>query len=89
VLERNYAKEPLTRNEVAAIVAAVGEVAPLINTRHKVAKERGWKTKPPAASTFVKAVLEEPNLIRRPVLVAGKRVVIGKDLDAVRALLDG
>jgi arsenate reductase-like glutaredoxin family protein len=89
VEERNFAKEPLSRKELTAIVAAVGEVAALVNTRHKVAKERGWKDKAPAKTTFIKAVLEEPNLIRRPVLVRGKRAVVGKDEDAVRELLGG
>ena len=86
VEERNYAKEPLTRAEIAHIVDTVG-VAEVLNTRHAVAKERGWKEKAPAKTTFVKAALEEPNLLRRPVLIRGRNAVVGFDEDAIRKLL--
>ena len=85
--ERNYAKEPLTRKELAAIIEAVGDVASLLNTRHKTAKENGWKDKAPAKTTFIKAAMEEPNLLRRPIIVRGKKAVVGKDEDALRKLL--
>ena len=63
------------------------EVADVLNTRHEVAKENGWKEKPPAKSAFIKAVLEDNNLIRRPIFVDGDRVVIGWDEKAIRKLL--
>ena len=86
VEDRNYAKVPLTRAEVTRIVDTVG-VADVLNTRHKVAKENGWKEKAPAKTTFVKAALEEPNLLRRPVLIRGRKSVVGFDEDSIRKLL--
>lgn len=77
--ERNYAKEPLTAAEIEAIVTAAGGVAPVLNTRHEVAKARGWATKPPSAKEFVAAAVGEPNLLRRPIVVKDGRVVVGKD----------
>jgi arsenate reductase len=85
--ERNYAKEPLTRKELEAIVTAAGSVAAVLNTRHKVAKENGWKDEPPGKAAFVRAALEEPNLLRRPIVVKGGKAVVGRDLDGIRALL--
>ena len=87
VEERNYAKEALTRAEIARIVDVAGGVAAVLNTRHKLAKEKGWKEKAPATSTFVRAALEEPNLLRRPVLVRGRKAVVGFDEEAIRKLL--
>lgn len=87
VEERNYAKEPLTRAEITRIVDVAGGVAEVLNTRHKIAKEKGWKEQAPAKSTFVKAALEEPNLLRRPVLLRGRKAVVGFDEDAIRKLL--
>ena len=87
VEERNYAKEPLTRAEITRIVDAAGGVAEVLNTRHKVAKEEGWKEKAPAKTTFVRAALEEPNLLRRPVLIRGRKAVVGFDEEAIRELL--
>lgn len=69
------------------LVEVAGGVAAVLNTRHAIAKERGWKDAPPDADTFVAAVLNEPNLLRRPILVRGSKVVVGKDDAAIRALL--
>ena len=84
--QRNYAKEALTRKEGQTILAAVS-VADVLNTRHETAKENGWKEKAPSKTAFTAAVLEEPNLLRRPIVVRGKKAVVGKDLDAIRKLL--
>ena len=59
----------------------------MLNTRHAVAKAHGWKDKPPARATFVSAVLEDPNLLRRPILVDGATVIVGKDEAALKKAL--
>ena len=59
----------------------------MLNTRHAVAKANGWKDKPPARATFVSAVLEDPNLLRRPILVDGTKVIVGKDEAALKKQL--
>ena len=41
----------------------------------------------PSKTAFAKAILEENNLLRRPILVHDGEVVVGKDLDGIRALL--
>ncbi len=87
VIERNYAKSPLTKDEVEEIVSAAPSIADVINTRHAIAKERGWKTTPPAKAALVAAALEENNLLRRPVTIRDGRTVIGSDEAALRALL--
>ena len=85
--QRNYAKEPLTRKEVQAILKAVPSPAAVMNTRHKTAKEKGWKEKAPAKAAFLEAVLEEPNLLRRPIVLHDGEVIVGKDMEGIRALL--
>lgn len=87
VEERNYAKEPLSRKEIKAIVDVASSVAELVNTRHATAKQHGWKAKPPSKSALVKAALEDANVLRRPILIRGRRCVVGKDAEAVRSLL--
>ena len=86
--ERNYAKQPLTKAEVTRILKALS-VADLLNTRHKVAKENGWKEKPPSKTAFTAAVLKEPNLIRRPIVLHEGEGVVGKAEGPIRALLEG
>jgi arsenate reductase-like glutaredoxin family protein len=67
-------------------VRAAGGVAAVLNARHEVAKTKGWKDAPPDAATFARAVAREPNLIRRPIVVAGKRVIVGLDRPAYEEL---
>jgi arsenate reductase (glutaredoxin) len=86
VIERNYATKPLTEEEVRAIVRAAG-VAGALNARHAVSKEKGWKEHPPGVDEFVRAVLAEPNLLRRPILVRDGRALVGKDAEAIRSFL--
>lgn len=87
VEERNYSKQPLTRAEIERVVRAAGGVAAVLNTRHEIAKANGWKERPPAEAEFVAAAERDNNLLRRPVLIAGDGVVVGKDEAAIRALL--
>jgi arsenate reductase-like glutaredoxin family protein len=86
VEERNFAKDKLTRAELEGIVAAAGGTAGLVNTRHAIAKERGWKDKPPTKAAFIEAALAEPNVMRRPVLLYRGKVIIGHDVDALSSL---
>jgi arsenate reductase-like glutaredoxin family protein len=87
VEERNYVKVALTADEIGAIVDAAGSVAAVLNTRHETAKANGWKEKPPTRAAFVAAAAKENNLLRRPIVIRGKRVVVGNDPDALRDLL--
>jgi arsenate reductase-like glutaredoxin family protein len=75
----DYAKKPLDEATVRALVAKAGGVAAVLNTRHETAKAKGWKDKPPTVDVFAKAVAKEPNLLRRPILVAGARTIVGFD----------
>ena len=87
VEERNYSKDPLTKAEVQAILKVAPSVAEVLNTRHKTAKKNGWKEKAPSRAAFTAAVLKENNLIRRPILIAGAKIVVGKGEAAIRDLL--
>ena len=84
--EVNYAKTGLTEDTVLDLVARAGSVAAVLNARHATAKERGWIDKPPSAAAFAKAVASDPNLLRRPILVVGKRVIVGFDRAAYAKL---
>jgi arsenate reductase-like glutaredoxin family protein len=44
------------------------------------------KDNPPPRKQAIRMMSEEPNLIRRPLIVAGKDVIIGFDEKAIEAL---
>lgn len=79
IQEIDYAKTGLTAATVEDIVAKAGSVAAVLNTRHAIAKEKGWATAPPSPADFAKAVAKEPNLLRRPILIDGAKVIVGFD----------
>jgi arsenate reductase-like glutaredoxin family protein len=84
--EINYAKAGLTEATVKDIVAKAGSVAAVLNTRHATAKEKGWIESPPSAAVFAKAVAADVNLLRRPILIVGNRVIVGFDKPAYAKL---
>ena len=86
VEEVNYAKTGLTEATVKAIVAKAGSVAAVLNPRHATAKDNGWVASPPSVAVFAKAVAADVNLLRRPILIVGERVIVGFDKPAYAKL---
>ena len=84
--EVDYANKGLPAATVEDIVAKAGSVAAVLNTRHAIAKQQGWVAKPPSPAVFAKAVEAEPNLLRRPILIDGKKVIVGFDRPAYAKL---
>lgn len=86
VEEFDYGKTGLSEDTVKAIVAAAGSVAAVLNTRHEIAKAKGWAAKPPSVAEFAAAAAKEVNLLRRPILIDGKKVLVGFDKDVYAKL---
>jgi arsenate reductase-like glutaredoxin family protein len=77
--EVNYAKSKLDAEAVRAIVRAAGSPASVINRRHALVKERGWDQRAPSLDELVEAAASDPNVLRRPILIRGKTVLVGFD----------
>jgi arsenate reductase-like glutaredoxin family protein len=84
--EIDFAKKPLDEATVKDLVDRAGSVAAVLNARNKDVKEKGWVDKPPDAGTFAKAVVKDVNLLKRPILVAGKKIIVGFDKAAYAKL---
>ena len=80
--EIEYSKTGLSEQVVKDIVAKAGGVAAVLNTRHAIAKDKGWAASPPSAAVFAKAVVADVNLLRRPIVIDGAKVIVGFDRDA-------
>lgn len=79
-------KKGLDEETVKDLVEKAGSVAAIMNTRHALVKEKGWAEKPPDAATFAKAVVKDVNVLRRPILIAGKKFIVGFDKPAYAKL---
>ena len=58
-----------------------------LNTRNELYRERGMKQNPPSRAEATRLMSQHPNLIKRPILVRGDRIVLGCDEEAIGALM--
>lgn len=54
-----------------------------LNSRNALYRERGMKENPPPRAEALRLMSENPNLIRRPILVKGSRIILGYDEEAL------
>jgi Spx/MgsR family transcriptional regulator len=85
---RDLFKQPLTAAEIKALAAKSPEgVRGLLSTRTSQYRALGLDRTPVSDAELIALMAKEPRLIRRPLTVAGNRLVVGFDgaaLEAVR-----
>ncbi|MBZ5724916.1 MAG: hypothetical protein LAP87_07955 [Acidobacteriia bacterium] len=57
-----------------------------LNPRNELYRERNMSASPPPRDEALRLMSEYPNLIRRPILVKGARIVLGFDEHALASL---
>ncbi len=57
-----------------------------LNTRNELYRERNMKENPPSREEAIALMAENPNLIKRPILVKGDEIVLGYDPEAMQRL---
>lgn len=83
-----YLKTPPTAAELKSIVAGLGIPAQaLVRQGEEIYKSR-YAGHTLSDDQWIAAMVEHPILIERPIVVAGKRAVIGRPPENVLALLD-
>ena len=58
-----------------------------LNTRNELYRERGMKENPPPRAEALRLMSENPNLIKRPILVKGSEMALGFDPEVMLNLL--
>lgn len=84
--EREYGKNPLSESELREIIGA-GPIENFLNTRTPLYREKNMKQKPPAIAEAIKLMLKDPNLLKRPVIVKGKKTLTGFNEAKLKELL--
>ncbi len=54
-----------------------------LNTRNELYRERKMKENPPPRAEALRLMSENPNLIRRPIVVEGSQIILGYDEEAL------
>ncbi len=84
--ERDYAKQPFSLTDLKELFAGV-DARDYINPKSPAFKALGLKGKTLTASQALKLMAEEPNLIKRPLVIAGKTIIAGFDRERLRSAL--
>lgn len=82
---RDLAKERLSAKELENLIGKRDHTE-FLNSRNELYRKKKMKVKPPSRKQAIQMMAREPNLIRRPVIVAGKRVVLGFDEPEIKKL---
>jgi Spx/MgsR family transcriptional regulator len=84
--EREYGKNPFSEQELREIISD-GPIEDFLNTRTPLYRERKMKQKPPSKDEAIRLMLKDPNLLRRPVIIKGKKRLTGFNEAEVKKLL--
>ena len=84
--EREYGKNPFTERELKDLIGN-DPIEPFLNTRTPLYREKNMKQKPRSKDEASKLMLEDPNLLKRPVIVKGKRKLTGFSEAEIKQLL--
>jgi len=84
--ERDYAKQRLTLDELRELFAGA-DPRDYLNPKSPAFKAMGLRGKTLTPQDALRLMAEEPNLIKRPLVIAGHTIVAGFDRDRLRAVL--
>ena len=58
-----------------------------LNSRNELYRERNMKEAPPTRSEAITLMAKHPNLIKRPILVKGRQILLGFNPEEIRKAL--
>lgn len=86
--EQNLAKEPLTREEILTILAKTENgVESIISSKNRYAKALTVDINDLSMNQVIDLILENPRLLKSPILIDDKRLLVGYKEDDIRAFL--
>lgn len=83
---RDLNKERLTVAELDDLIGD-RDYKLFLNPRNDLYRARNMAENPPSRAEALKLMAQEPNLIRRPVILRGKTIVLGNDVEALKKLV--
>jgi len=75
---RDLDKERLSSDELEKLIGD-RDHREFLNTRNELFRQKNMKNTPPSRADAIRMMVSEPNLIRRPVIAARGRIVLGFD----------
>ena len=84
--EREYGKNPFAEKELREMIGD-DPIERFLNTRTSLYRERNMKQKPPSKDEAIKLMLKDANLLKRPVILKGKKKLTGFSEAELKAFL--
>ena len=84
--ERDFARDPLSLAELKELFAG-RDPRDFLNPKSPDFKARGLAGKKLSAAQALSLMAEEPNLIKRPLVIAGREIIAGFDRERIAAAL--
>lgn len=85
---REYFKDRFTKEELRSLLRSVNLTrADVMSARSRVYKERKLGEAGPDEEQMLELMIEEPTLLRRPIVVIEDRAIVGHDEKALRQML--
>lgn len=82
---RDLSKEPLGEAELDSLIGE-GDYRKFLNPKSQLYLERDMEHNPPPRAAAIRLMVENPKLIRKPIVVSGKKIVIGYDEEGLKGL---
>jgi arsenate reductase-like glutaredoxin family protein len=76
----------LTEAELSALIGD-RDYTLFLNTRNELYREKKMKESPPSRAEAIALMAKYPNLIKRPILVKGKQILLGFNPDEMQKAL--
>jgi arsenate reductase-like glutaredoxin family protein len=86
--ERDFFKDRFTEDEIRGLAAIVG-LSDMFAWRSPSIKQMGLAGQQIAEDQMLKLMLQEPRLVRRPLIKLGDRLLVGGNIKAIEAALAG
>ena len=85
LVERDLGRNPLTETELKELF---GDRDPreFLNTRNEMYRTMKMAENPPSPAESIRLMAQNPNLIRRPIVMRGRHAVLGFDEEALLRL---
>ena len=84
----DYMKMPVTKSELSELLSKLDISAfDLIRKKEKTFLEN-WKNQEKTEEEWIKIMIENPQLIERPILIKGKKAIIVRPLELIEQLFE-
>jgi len=82
---RDIGKDRLRADEIENLIGK-RDYRTFLNTRNEIYRQKNMKENPPSRQEAIRMIAEEPNLIRRPIIISRNKILLGFEQESIDEL---